>query len=174
MAKITLNIEASDSTDLADTISSLMYLSAYKSEPPITNETDDGFEQMNAGATQDAEPGERQRRTRRTKAQIEADNAAEKTVQGETAAPGASASQPSPSKASGSDVFGDQLKEVTHEAAAGEVSKAMIADAMQHSVAHRGAPATQTLIIEHGAGAKSLSAIDPTHYAAVHAALMAD
>jgi hypothetical protein len=69
MARITLNIEAADSTDLADTISSLMYLSAYKTEPPIESAT----EEPEAAATQDAGPGERQRRPRRTRAQIAAD-----------------------------------------------------------------------------------------------------
>lgn len=65
MARILLNIEADSPQDYYETLRGLAYPDA-----PVTIPS---AEHPEAGATQDAEPGESQRRTRRTKAQIEAD-----------------------------------------------------------------------------------------------------
>lgn len=82
MARISLHIEADSLTDLADTLAGLRYPTAYTSDvPEPPNE-----EEPKASFTQDAEPGEQTRRTRRTKAQIAADEAAQRNVSGRTGA----------------------------------------------------------------------------------------
>lgn len=122
---------------------------------------------------QDQPAAEAPKRTRRTKAEIEADNARAAGA-GSTAAPAISVSGAGTATGSSKhtgDVFGDQLKEVATEAA-GDVTKAMVSDAMAAAIGKVGAPAVQALIVEHAAGAKSLGGVDPSHYAALHTALL--
>lgn len=182
MAKISLTIEAADSTDLADTISSLMYLSAYKTENEIVNDADDGFEQMNAGVTQDAEPGERQRRTRRTKAQIAEDNA-RAAASGSTVEAAKLASdsgmeagtRASGGATTGADPFGDQVREVVAEAKTnGALTLADVEATGRKAFEKIGAPALQALIIQHANGAKSFKdpLLTPEHFEPLHAALV--
>lgn len=85
MARITLNIEVEDAAELHETIRELarrqgaFHTYDDETERQMSQEWADTIKvtaDPDAGATQDAEPGERQRRTRRTKAQIEADAAA--------------------------------------------------------------------------------------------------
>lgn len=131
MARITLHIEAESMTDLADTISALRYPSAFTTDissdrpgrpganihgigPDEPNGLNPDYE-PEAGATQDAEPGERQRRTRRTKAQIEADAAAALAAADPRLASGASGSQPSPSKDTGATSEADPFVQVDRQ-----------------------------------------------------------
>ncbi len=100
MARITLHIDADSPTDLADALSALQYITAYRSEPS---------DEPGAGARQDAEPGERQAvgtKFRRTQDEIARGLTVEQakaeragTVVAPTPASGASESQPSQSEA---------------------------------------------------------------------------
>ena len=79
MAKIYLNIEADDVADLRLTLKELVGVRDLRE----LVEDGDVDPEPDAGARQDAEPGERQRRTRRTKAQIVADEAAKMNLGGD-------------------------------------------------------------------------------------------
>lgn len=130
-------------------------------------------EEPDAGATQDAEPGERQRRTRRTKAQIEADNAAgTSAAQGQATDQMKGTTQPaSPSLTTtrtSSDVFGDQLKEVT----SGALSLADVEKVGREAFEKIGAPAMQAILMDKANGAKSFKQVEPQFFEAVHAALV--
>lgn len=124
MARITLNIEAEDADDLRDTLSGILgrwgdKVKVSTAGPTTTITTDDDGaswrSEPEAGATQNAEPGERQRRTRRTKAQIEADAAAALAAADPRLAAGASESQPSPSKDTGATSEADPFAQVDRQ-----------------------------------------------------------
>lgn len=182
MARITLTIEAEDARDLRDSLwdmanqydqpetTAVDYVARYGREVEATTEAPD------AGATQDAEPGERQARKRRTKAEIAEDNA-RAAAGGSTAAPATPASgvgtatgSPSTSAATASkDVFGDQLKEVVAE---GGLTHDDVAAAGREAFEKIGAPRTQAILLDLG-GTKAFKSIPADKLAAVHAAFLA-
>lgn len=116
----------------------------------------DAEEMTDAQAAMYAQEEEAPKRPRRTKAQIEADNAA-------AANTGAASSKPS-------DPFGDQVREVVKNDSAitvEDVKKAMIA------YQDKGTPAEMQALFRKYDGAERLSELKPEHYAAVHADLTA-
>lgn len=124
MARITLNIEVEDAAELHETIRELarrqgaFHTYDDETERQMSQEWADTIKvtaDPDAGATQDAEPGERQRRTRRTKAQIEADAAAALAAADPRLAAGASGSQPSPSKDTGATSEADPFTQVDRQ-----------------------------------------------------------
>lgn len=142
---------------------------------------------------EDPDAGETQRRRRRTKAEIAADNAlAAAGGQGSSAsATNAStdsaaetlgqqqSSQPSGAGAK-VDPFGDQIKEVVAEdaahvaalaAGAKVIDKGAVSDALSLAIGKIGAPAAKAILVEHGKG-ESIGRIDPSLYGATHAALV--
>jgi hypothetical protein len=183
VAKITLTIEA-DQPDELRTILRIMGGAQHTYDDETRRQAALAFERMNpeldhqemtdeqarmyepdagAGATQDAEPGERQARKRRTKAEMAADTAASSTQA--TAAPAPT------SKASGSDPFGDQLKEVAAEAKTG-LSLADVEAVGRQAFEKIGAPAMQAILMDKANGAKSFKQVEPQYFEAVHAALV--
>lgn len=110
---------------------------------------------------QDPQP-EAQRRTRRTKAQIEADNAAAtdlKTESAETTEEAGSADVEPPASDLAAALGAEQP-----EARAGVTAKADVAAKMQEAMAAASPKKVQEKMIEHLNGAKNLSGLDPALY----------
>lgn len=180
MAKITLTIEAEDAGDLASALYGLVNMhksttspargftreeAEHRPERSTDDEEPDAHLPFQAGAAEaqtDAEPGERQARKRRTKAEMEAAKATgdvEKTP----------ASSGGPTTSASKDVFGDQLKEVVAE---GTLSHDDVAAAGREAFEKIGAPRTQAILLELG-GTKAFKSIPADKLAAVHAAFLA-
>ncbi len=163
MAKIFLNIEATDATDFYDTLEAL----ANGPRSSIGGE----YGETIALTQEIAETGEQTaKRTRRTKAQIEADNA---SAAGQQASPSSTTTaQPSASDASTSgavDPFADQIKRSADEPGFTQVQ--VRAAATKFMGSHT-AKELQAILQEHG-DAPNIGAVDPSKYAAVVAALEA-
>lgn len=169
MAKIQLIIDADDAADLTLT---LRELSGARS---IQEMIEDGEidlareDEPEAEAERPQEPGVK--RTRRTKAQIKADEAAK-----------ASGQDPKAIEAIRKTIEGDPFADAPAAAAGlanglpeghpnATVSLDSIKAMVQQSMEKIGALATQNLLKEHAAGASRPSEIKAEHYGAVHAAL---
>lgn len=191
MAKIYLNIEADDVNDLHSTLGQILEGAATvrTSKADYTTADRSDGEQVDAGAIQDAEPGERQRRARRTKAQIEADNAATAargfTADPVTVASGAGAATALGSQGTGAatgqqttDPFAEQIREVvqTAHAEAGaptlQTMRAAMAEYLGGNPPKHTAKEVQELF-KRLANVENIGGMDPQHYPAVLAALQA-
>lgn len=172
MAKIELRIEADSAFELQELLAGFRSGggSFVTEHQEMSDEDAEMYARDEEAHSGDYTPPERQRRTRRTKAQIEADNAAqaEKPSTG-----GISPALTAPARAATGDVFGDQLKEVAAEAKPGALTLADVEAVGRQAFEKIGAAATQALIIEHGGGAKAFKVVEPQHFAALHAALSA-
>ncbi len=168
MAKIFLNIEATDAADFYDTLEAL----ANGPRSSIGGE----YGETIALTQEIAETGEQTaKRTRRTKAQIEADNAASSgsqtsNTQASDTPPNASTSAPSsaaPSKEV--DPFADQIKRSADEPG---LTQVQVRAAATKFMGSHTAKELQAILQEHG-DAPNIGAVDPSKYAAVVAALEA-
>lgn len=173
MAKIYLNIEADDPNDLHQTLIGLVNAKIV---------IDSGDDNELVEQAQGEQPA---KRTRRTKAQIEADNAAQSaanlnnTVGSATGAqPGSQANSDSTQQQSSSgsgagskdvDPFADQIK---RSAAEPEITQVQVRAAATKFMSSHTAKELQAILVEHG-GAPNIGAVEPANYAAVIAALEA-
>lgn len=128
----------------------------------------EGEEALQDQPRQDPQP-EAQRRTRRTKAQIEADNAAfsgtdQPADRGGTQESGTSGPPTTGTTATSGASLSDALDAAEPEAREGVTVKADVAAKMQEAMAAASPKKVQDAMAEHLGGAKRLSEIDPSLY----------
>ena len=173
MAKIFLNIEAEDVRDLHSTMGQILegvpVVRSFKDEPAEPEYDEDGSPVYKKAEPQGEQTG---KRTRRTKAQIEADNAAQASTSGSSGSTTSETSPQAPTSApvSSVDPFADQIKEAVTTS---DVTLAQVRAAASKFISgDHTAKDLQTVLNDVG-GAPNITAIDPSKYAAVVAALEA-
>lgn len=175
MAKISLSIEADGLTDLADTLSGLAYIAAYRSEGGHSAPVSEELDRDEVTQAEEAAPAAPKPRGRKPKT--------ETTAAAATPAPGVQApSDPlglgagptaTPDAAPADDAAMALLLGASAEPAA-TVSKDDVTAALKAAMGAGVDMVTlQQVFVTHGAGAKSISQVEPQHYAAVLAAFQA-
>lgn len=174
MAKIQLHIDAADPADLADTLSSLMYLSAYRSDGqgvPAMRDAE-GDEQSQAGVEGPKTRKPRKGADAQTAVQDSGSKGSATDVSPGTQDPAA----PSPDVSAATDLKSQIAQVQAEEAAAAgaalsteptkeNLTKFMTAHMAKHS------PVKTQEVLQASAGAKRISEIDPAKYGDAIAAL---
>lgn len=174
MAQIELRILAGSAEDLQETLEAL---GTTVVETRIIRKGEPGDMRLEPGTIHYADgpetqegPGERQARKRRTKAEMTADAMSASRSSSEVST--TRAAPTAQTKSSGSDPFGDQLKEVAAETAGGITMDSLTA--LGRQVFEKvGAAQAQAILMEHGGGQKQFKTVAPEHYPALRAAFTA-